>query len=138
MRCANTQEVELNATPEQVWAKITDFPSFPKWNPMTPKMAGEVAEGAQLKGKVKVGPVKAPFNAKITTLRPNEELRWIGGLPGVMVADHRFIIEDLGNGKTLLRHHEQFTGISTSGITVKVADDVHARFNAALKKQLEG
>jgi hypothetical protein len=138
MRYANKEEVELDASPEQVWQKITDFKSFPEWNPMTPAMAGDVAEGSQLKGKVQMGPVKAPFNAKITTLRPNEELRWVGGVPGVMIADHRFIIDDLGNGKSVLRHHEQFTGISVTGITIKVANDVHARFNAALKKQLEG
>jgi hypothetical protein len=138
MRYANKNEVELNVPPERVWAKLIDFKSYPEWNPMIPAMAGDLTVGAKMKGKVGIGPVKAPFNCKLTTVRPNEELRWVGGVPGVMVADHRFIIEDIGDGKSVLRHHEEFTGISVTGITVKVANDTHARFNAALKKQLEG
>ncbi|MGH2905703.1 MAG: SRPBCC family protein [Solirubrobacterales bacterium] len=137
MRYANKNEVELNVPPSVVWQQITDFKSFPEWNPMIPAMAGELAEGAKLKGKAQVGPLKAPFQAKLTTLRPNEELRWAGGVPGVMVADHRFIIDDLGNGRSVLRHHEEFTGVAATNLTVKIANDTHARFNAALKKRIE-
>lgn len=138
MHCANQEEIVLNATPEKVWQKITDLKSFPSWNPMTPSMVGELKEGAAIKGKVQMGPAKVPFPFKITTVRPNEELRWEGGYRGLMYLDHRFIIEDNGDGTSVLRHHEEFTGIAANGLMVKTANGVHADFNAALEKQLEG
>jgi hypothetical protein len=138
MHCANKAEIVLNATPEQVWQKMTDLKSFPDWNPMTPSMVGECVEGAAIKGKIQMGPMQVPFPFKVTTVRPGDELRWEGGYRGLMYLDHRFILEDKGDGTTLLRHHEEFTGLAaTGGMLANAANDVHASFDAALKQQLE-
>jgi hypothetical protein len=137
MLVANKHELRLDATPESVWQAITDFGSFPEWNPMTPTMAGELVVGAKLKGTVQVGPARVPVRVVLKTLRPAEELRWAGGIPGVMFADHRFVIEDLGDGASALRHHEEYSGIFTNGMVIKLANDSQKRFNAALKQRIE-
>ncbi|MBJ7353234.1 MAG: SRPBCC domain-containing protein [Thermoleophilaceae bacterium] len=138
MSIANTQSVEIKASPERVWQVITDFSEFPAWNPMTPGMKGELREGARLKGKLGLGPATVPFFPTLLTVEPNVELRWKGGVPGAFVADHRFIIEPVDETTTLLRHHEVFTGaFKPVGPLKAVPDRVHAGFNSALKRRAE-
>jgi hypothetical protein len=138
MSVANTQSVEITASPERVWQVITDFAEFPAWNPMTPGMVGELKEGAKLKGKLGLGPATVPFFPTLLTVEPNVELRWKGGVPGAFIADHRFIIEQLDESTTVLRHHEVFSGLlKPVGPFQKVPDRVHASFNSALKRRAE-
>jgi len=35
----------MNATPEEVWEVLMDFPSYPSWNPMVAGIAGEAGLG---------------------------------------------------------------------------------------------
>lgn len=138
MSVAHSQEVRIKASPERVWQVITDFEEFPKWNPMTPAMKGELREGASLKGKLGLGPARVPFFPVLLTVEPNVELRWRGGVPGAFVADHRFIIEQIDEETTLLRHYESFTGaFKPFGPLQGVPDKVHAGFNSALKRRAE-
>lgn len=138
MTTANAEQITIDASPETVWAVITDFASFPEWNPMTPAMKGELTVGAKLKGTLGLGPLKVPFFPKLLTVDETNELRWKGGVPGAFVADHRFIVEAAPSGGSILRHHEEFTGVfALKGPTVKTANGVHAKFNAACKQRAE-
>lgn len=138
MTTANREQISIEASPEAVWGVITDFASFPEWNPMTPAMLGELAVGAKLKGKLGFGPLKVPFFPKLLTVDEASELRWKGGVPGAFVADHRFIIEAGPSGGSILRHHEEFKGLfALKEPTVKTANAVHAKFNAACKLRAE-
>jgi hypothetical protein len=138
MSVANSESIEIKASPDRVWQVLTDFSEYPGWNPMTPSMKGEVAEGAKLNGTLGFGPVRIPFMPTLLTVEPNVELRWKGGVPGAFIADHRFIIEPINDSMTLLRHHETFTGaFKPFGPFNKVPDRVHAGFNSALKRRAE-
>lgn len=138
MSTANREEIRIKAEPARVWQVLTDFAAYPQWNPMTPFMRGELMEGAKLKGRLGLGPAKVPFNPTLLTVRPNSELRWKGGVPGAFIADHRFIIEQLDEQTTLLRHHETFTGaFKPFGPFGGIPDHVHAGFNSALKVRAE-
>ena len=104
--------------------------------PSGPAGMGKVM--AKLKGKLGLGPATVPFFPTLITVEPNVELRWKGGVPGAFVADHRFIIEQLDESTTLLRHHEVFTGaFKPVGPLKAVPDRVHAGFNSALKRRAE-
>ncbi len=138
MTTANAEQISIDASPEKVWQVITDFQSFPEWNPMTPSMKGELSQGAKLKGMLGLGPLKVPFFPKLLTVEPTAELRWKGGVPGAFVADHRFIVEPNPDGGSILRHHEEFSGVfALKGPTVKTANRVHAQFNRACKQRAE-
>lgn len=138
MTTANREQIVIDAAPATVWKVITDFESFPQWNPMTPAMKGELALGAKLKGTLGLGPLKVPFFPTLLTVDEASELRWKGGVPGAFVADHRFIIEAAPNGGSILRHHEEFAGaFALKGPTEKTANGVHAKFNAACKQRAE-
>ena len=58
-------------------------------------------------------------------------------MAGSMVTNGTSVRSTAGNGVTRVRHHEEFKGLTVSGITVKVAHDLHRRFNVALKLRAE-
>jgi hypothetical protein len=138
MSVANRESIEIKASPERVWQVLTDFAEYPKWNPMTPFMRGEVRAGTKLKGRLGLGPAKLPFSPTLLTVEPQTELRWKGLVPMGFVADHRFIIEPKDAETTVLRHYEVFSGaLQPRGPLLAIPHGVHADFNSALKRRAE-
>jgi uncharacterized protein YndB with AHSA1/START domain len=39
-------EIEINGPAERVWAVLTDFASYPEWNPFIRQVSGELNIGA--------------------------------------------------------------------------------------------
>jgi uncharacterized protein YndB with AHSA1/START domain len=37
-------EILINASPDKVWAILTDFDNYPSWNPFITSLKGEVKE----------------------------------------------------------------------------------------------
>jgi len=107
-------EIEIKSSPEQVWHILTDFPSFPEWNPFIRKAEGELRVGKHL--EVKLKPPKGmgmTLKPKILTIRPNQELSWLGHLYIPWLFDGRriFTIIHLDENRVLFVQREKFTGI---------------------------
>ena len=107
-------EILIHATPEKVWAILTDFDNYKTWNPFIPSISGTVAVGSTITARLE------PPGARAMTIRPevlifekNKELRWIGHLvvPGLFDGEHSFELMDKGNGTTTFWQTERFTGI---------------------------
>lgn len=81
MTTANAEQIKIDASPQQVWKAITDFDSYPQWNPMTPAMKGQMAVGAKLKGMLELGPLKVPFFPKLLTIDEPHELAGRAAFP---------------------------------------------------------
>jgi hypothetical protein len=110
-------ELEINASAERVWQLLSDFASFPQWNPFIQHVSGELKRGAQLKVTLQ------PSGTRATTIRPtvlkaepNRELRWIGRwlLPGLLDDEHIFSIEPLDADRVRFTQREIFTGFFAS------------------------
>jgi hypothetical protein len=135
-------EIAIAAPPPRVWAILTDFPAYPRWNPWLVAVAGELAPGAQLRLRSVHIPGTPPTDG-IATLVSAEfpEMRWEGGHPdrAVLKGDHVFRCEPDGEG-CRFRHHETFTGISAERLIADYGARIEAnfrRFNQALKRAAE-
>lgn len=102
-------EISIQASPDKVWKIFTDFDSYPKWNPFIKSIQGIVASG----NKIKVSITGMNFTPIVLQYQTNKQLIWKGVLmiPGLFDGEHRFILIDLGNGTTLFKQEETFSGI---------------------------
>jgi hypothetical protein len=74
-------QVDINASAERVWQLLTDFASYPQWNPFIRHISGEPTTGEHL--KVRLEPPESrgiTLEPKVLSAEPNHQLRWLGHL----------------------------------------------------------
>jgi len=93
---------------------LTDFESYPEWNPFIISISGAKGVGDQLTVSIKP-PDSKPMRFKPTILEceNNKELRWRGKLfvSGLFDGEHYFVLEDSPDGTTLFTQGEEFSGL---------------------------
>ena len=107
-------EIDIQDEPERVWEMLTDFASYPEWNPFIRRIAGPVAVGARLEALLQPpGGRGMLFRPTILAAEPGRELRWLGrlGVPGVFDGEHAFRIEPLARGRVRFVQEERFSGV---------------------------
>ena len=107
-------EIKIDATAERVWTVLTDFTSFPQWNPFITSAEGELTPGQTLTIRLQSpGGKGMTFKPKVLVAEPNKELRWLGrlGMPGIFDGEHYFVIEAADNSGIRFIHGERFRGI---------------------------
>ncbi|KAB1185074.1 MULTISPECIES: SRPBCC domain-containing protein [Haloferax] len=136
-----TTSIDIDAPAETVWQVLVDFERYPEWNDYT-RIDGEAVAGTTL--AVAPGPQAGRMPTfKPTVLRADDgELRWRGHLfvRGLFDGEHRFVVEDLGDGRSRLTQAETFTGILVWPINRLFGDDTERNFHAvnqALKTRAE-
>ena len=139
-----SSEIEINASPEQVWQALTDFSALPEWNPFIRSVEGELNVGGRLKVYIKASKgMGMSFKPTVISAEPNRELRWIGRLlmPGLMDGEHSFIIEPLDGSRVRFVQSESFTGVLVPLMSAMgVFKSAHIGFdemNQALKRRAE-
>lgn len=106
-------EALVPAPPERVWAVLTDFESFPDWNPLVLVARGTPELGARVQLHVPhlASPGKTVrMAARIIRFEPGRELAWVGGVPGLFRGEHYWSLSPAAGG-TRLQHGERFGGI---------------------------
>jgi hypothetical protein len=134
--------IEINAPAERVWTTLTDFNSYPEWNPFIQSIEGDVREGAALKVRIAPPGGRAmTFKPTVTAVESGRLLRWLGRLlvPGVVDGEHSFRIESLGERRTRFTQSERFSGILVRfiGNTLARTEQGFAQMNEALKQRAE-
>lgn len=136
-------EVEIEATPDRVWAVLTDFAAYHDWNPFIVRAAGRPVPGARLELHMRLS------GSRTTTIRPEvleadpaHRLRWLGRLllPGLFDGEHTFTLQPAGPGRTRLTQHEEFRGLLAPLVLRLIARSTLASFhqmNQALKTRAE-
>lgn len=107
-------EITINAAPEKVWALLTDFENYPKWNPFIKSLEGEVAVGKKIIARLQApGASEMVFKPTVLAFNKNKEFRWLGHLiiPGLFDGEHKFELKDNNDGTTSFIHSEKFNGI---------------------------
>jgi hypothetical protein len=135
--------IVINATPAKVWEVLTNFNSYPDWNPFIRSINGTPAPANNFQVTLQ------PPNSKPILMKPRvlvfeqqKELRWIGslGIPYLFDGEHVFRLEENSNGSTTLHHFERFRGILIpflSTLIEKTTQEGFELMNAALKQRLE-
>jgi len=135
--------IVINASPDEVWKALTDFASYPDWNPFIRSIKGTPAPGNTVQVTLQ------PPNSKPILMKPRvlafeeqKELRWVGslGVPYIFDGEHVFRLQENTDGSTTLHHFERFRGILIPFLTTLIDKTTREGFtlmNFALKQLAE-
>jgi hypothetical protein len=137
-----TTTVDIEASPEAVWAVLIDFPAYRDWNPFMDHVIGNPAVGEKLVVHMKPnGGRGMTFKPTVLVATPGQELRWLGklGVRGLFDGEHSFALHDNGGGTTRLTHSETFSGVLVALLkrTLGNTETGFTAFNEALKQRVE-
>ena len=136
-------EIEIAAAPERVWEILTNFSSFPEWNPYIRSASGEIGRGERL--EVYLQPSEGcgmTFRPTVLNVDPGCEFRWLGHLliPGVFDGEHVFEIEPAADSGVRFVQRETFRGLLAPLLLRLLENDTRRGFqemNQALKTRVE-
>lgn len=136
-------EIDIDAPPSAVWKVLTDFASFPNWNPFIREASGSLKVGERLRVRIHPPGGRAmTFRPKVLVCDENRELRWLGHLlvPGLFDGEHIFALEPRDGGTHFVQR-EEFNGIFVPLMWSSLDENVRQGFeemNRALKDRAEG
>jgi hypothetical protein len=113
MKQLHTQ-IEIYASDKRVWELLTDFASYPQWNPFIRQISGRLAPGERLRARLEPPGGRAmTFEPRVLRAEANRELRWLGHLlvPGIFDGEHSFTIEPLEENHVRFVQRETFKGL---------------------------
>jgi hypothetical protein len=134
---------EVHATPARIWEILSDFQSYPAWNPFIRSIRGNLAEGERITGDLRPsGATGMTIRPVLLRVIPHRELRWRGHLfvPGLFDGEHVFEIRPLGDDACLFVQHEYFSGLLAPLLENMLKTDTARGFvemNEALKARTE-
>ena len=139
-----TTEIEIAASPEQVWDVLSDVESWGDWSPIIKEVSGRPEEGSKLqvtmsgKDESKSGPKYAPTILKFS--RP-KKIHWRAHMMAsfLFTNDKILELEEVDNGTKLI-HKETFKGLMAKMMCKQMEVGVPpmlATMNMALKEKVE-
>jgi hypothetical protein len=136
-------EIEIEAPAERVWELLTDFASYPEWNPFIRSISGQPTPGERLEVRLEPpGGRGMTFKPKVLNAEPNRELRWLGHLlvPGLFDGEHSFTIQPLEENRVHFVQREAFKGLLVPLFSRSLDTNTQRGFeemNRALKERTE-
>ncbi|PHQ59665.1 MAG: hypothetical protein COC08_08470 [Maribacter sp.] len=136
-------EIQISSTPDMVWNKLMDFPSWPNWNPIVNKIEGNVEIGSELSITMSDSKGKDAKNYKSIITAIDENKRF--SFNATMIAKFMFSAERIIELKesqegTLFIQREIYAGLMVPIFWKKLSKDallmLHS-MNKALKKEVE-
>ena len=132
--------IEIDAPSEAVYSVLSDLKSYLAWNPYHRKVEGVFQDGAELTVHVtRPDGKQVEVPPHMIRIVENKEITWGGGIHGIFYGEHSFLLEQIGQDKTRLKHNEDFSGIAVGFIDLP--PDVIAKgyqlMNLALKERVE-
>ena len=135
-------EIEIDATPDDVWQVLTDLERYPEWNPFIVSSVGKPEVGQSLINRMEPpGGMGITMKPQVTVVDDGKTFEWLGhlGFPGVFDGRHRFDVEASPTG-TRLSHSEELDGVLVRFLRKSVDTTTKSGFeamNAALKARAE-
>ncbi len=129
----------IKASPEAIWAILTDAAKFPEWDPVADRIEGRIAPGETIKAYTKLSPGRA-FPAKVTEFTPGRKMVWSGGMPlGLFKGVRTFTLEPQDAGDVKFTVREVFSGplLPLFGGSIPDMTTPFQQFVAGLKNRAE-
>ena len=129
----------IHASPEKVWALLTNAADYPNWNPTVVRVEGDIALGQTIKVIATLTPDRT-LPVKVTELVPNQRMVWQGGMPlGLFRVVRTFTLEPAAQG-TQFSMREVFSGLLLRSIkrTMPNLQPSFDEFARSLKLRAEG
>jgi hypothetical protein len=129
----------IDASPETIWAILTDGARYPEWDPGAERVEGRIALGEKITAYTKLSPGRA-FPVKITEFVPGQKMTWTGGMPlGLFKGERTFTLVPQSNGATEFMVREVFSGplLALVGRSLPDLTAAFEQFAAGLKQRAE-
>lgn len=128
----------IRATPEVVWAILTDGAKWTTWNTTIEKVEGLITPGSKLKIYTKLSPGRA-FPVCVTEFAPPQRMVWTGGMPLGLFKGVRTYTLTPTSGGVEFAMREVFSGLMAPLISRSIPDlqPSFVEFAAALKQRAE-
>ncbi|MCE7993531.1 MAG: SRPBCC domain-containing protein [Roseivirga sp.] len=102
--------IEIEASPEVVWALLTNASDYVRWNSTLMAIEGAIREGESIKLEPTVNPGKT-FKIKIAEVVPGTSMQWVSGTAPFFRGVRLFSLQTTGNGKTRFSMSEKIKGL---------------------------
>jgi hypothetical protein len=129
----------IKASPETIWAILTNAPGYPEWDPGVDRIEGRIAPGEKITAYTKLSPGRA-FPVKVTEFVPSRKMTWSGGMPlGLFKGERTFTLTPQGSGAVDFTLREEFSGplLSLIGRSLPDLNAAFEQFAAGLKNYAE-
>lgn len=131
-------EIVINATPGFVWRAITDTSSYNDWNPIFQNLQGRFVEGQTVHFDMRVANgTFTPMEALVVELESQRKLHQRAGTPGILTADHQWLLETSIGGTRVIQH-EEYRGIYVLFWNPEYVEVLYQQGLEALQARLEG
>ncbi|MBL7766536.1 MAG: SRPBCC domain-containing protein [Chitinophagaceae bacterium] len=136
-------QIDIQAPAAKVWEALTDFASYPNWNPFIKNLSGTVEPGQNICLRLEPPGAKGmTFKPTVLDFKTNTLFRWQGHLwiKGLFDGLHAFEIIDHGNGTCTFIQSEGFGGLLVGLFKNMIDNQTRKGFemmNEALKKRAE-
>jgi hypothetical protein len=100
----------ITASPEAVWAVLSDGTTWPSWDSGVDSVDGRIAMGETIKIRSQAAPGRA-FPVKVTRFDPPGHMRFSGGMPfGLFRGVRTYEVSPDAGGQVTFRMREEYTG----------------------------
>ena len=130
-------EIVIAATPEAVWATITNPATYVEWNPIFVAYKGTFGQGNSLSLQMKMdGTDPVEVDVKVKNFVAGEWLHQSGGHPTFLTYDHNWYLEAVPEGTKVIQY-EYYTGLYVLFWDPSPAQLAYEESNRNLKTRLE-
>ena len=135
--------IEIRAPIDVCWRALTDFASYPEWNPIVRQLRGRPREGSRIMIRSQpIGRLPVALRPRVLTWDPPHELRWRSTfvLGRLFSGEHGFRLEPLGDDRVRFAQDETLRGLLVplySRLRLPATRSAFERMNELLRERTE-
>ncbi len=136
MECATT--IDVRATPQRIWALLTNAADFPRWNSTVTRITGTIAQGERLALEVPAAPGRT-FKPRVVVLELERKMVWSDGFAPMFRGVRTFTLAANPDGTTAFSMVEVLSGVMLPMIKGSLPDfgPSFEAYAADLKREAE-